>query len=306
MKLNRIMFIFAIVMMWNTIAFAKYTYTFDEEIINLTRNLEAPICKVSYSEENWTNKSVVVKIEVNKEIENVSGFVLSEDRKTLTREVFSNEEDTVEILDIDGNIKQVMYSVQNIDKQAPKIIDCENEGIYEVPKKLEFDDNGEINKINVEKYSDTLLVEYNNVYYDQAYYFGIDRNCSTIEVRVQEKPLGTQKYRYYINNRLYKTTTEEKYIFTNLEKGTDYEVKVEAISEQDTVLDTQLVFAKTGYFKNIDSNKTENSFSALINGIDKSVSYIKYAYWNSLDVSNVKWKEARNKGRLCENRIPKI
>ena len=185
-------------------SYAKYTYYFEETIVELTRDSNLPICTVSYSEEELTNQNVTVTIQSNKEIEQVSGFFLSEDKKMLTKEVSQNESQKVAIRDLSGNAIKMEYSVENIDKEPPQIMGCNNGGIYTAPVELDYTDNEEIEKISIEKH-----------------------------------PLNTKKYRYFVNDKLYTTITDSQYTFTSLEE--DSVIKVEALDELGNVIDTAIL-----------------------------------------------------------------
>ena len=65
-------------------------------------------------------------IEADEEIEQSSGFVLSEDKKSLSKMVYVNESDKVLVKDLSGNYSEIEYNVNNIDKEPPQIIGCEN------------------------------------------------------------------------------------------------------------------------------------------------------------------------------------
>ena len=206
----------------NAKVYAKYAYHIDETVIELTRDTNAPSCNVTYSTEEWTNGNVIITITSNKEIEQVSGFTLSEDKKVLTKEVSQNEYGIIKIRDFSGNITEVEYNVSNIDKEAPQIIGCQNGGIYDKPLALDYSDNVEIKNIYVDRYDDALTLDYANSYLDSFYYYGVDRTNSTLTIRVTSHPKNTRKYKYYANNKLYATTTDTSYTFTGLNKGTTY------------------------------------------------------------------------------------
>ena len=151
-------------------SYAKYSYNFEENIIKLIRDVNPPICNVSYSTQEWTNQNVIVTITCNKEIEQVSGFELSDDKKVLTKEVSENEDGIIKIRDFYGNFSEVEYSVNNIDKEPPQIIGCENGGIYSKPLTLDYKDNVEIKEILVDKYGTGLTCSYKDVYTDTSSY----------------------------------------------------------------------------------------------------------------------------------------
>ena len=64
-------------------------------------NIKDLVASISYSTNSLTYKTVVATITSNKELEEVKGWTLSEDKKTLTKEYSSNTEENVTIKDKD-------------------------------------------------------------------------------------------------------------------------------------------------------------------------------------------------------------
>ncbi len=89
------------------------------EISNIDKT--APNVNVEYSTKNPTNKNVIVTITANEELENIEGWELSSDKKTLTKEYTENTKETIIIKDIAGNETQVNIEITNIDKTLPDI-----------------------------------------------------------------------------------------------------------------------------------------------------------------------------------------
>lgn len=291
MKIKKIAIVFLILVLAKSTSYAKYIYQFEETIIELTRDSDPPICSVTYSMEEMTKENVTITITANKEIEQVSGFVLSEDKKKLTKEVIENESGIVKIRDFSGNYAEVEYAVSNIDKQAPKIIGCENGQTCRSPVLLDYFDNTEIKEVIVDRYENQLELMLHEIYSDSYFYHGIDRTDTTLTVQVSQHPLNTIKYKYYINNQLYTTTTDTNYTFTGLTKGTTYSIKVEAIDEAGNILDTSMIEGKTSYYCAIESQKTNDKFAATLQQIDDSIEKIRYAVWNANDEKNIEWHE---------------
>ena len=79
----------------------------------------APVPTVSYSTTLATNKNVTATITANEQIQQISGWSLSSDKKTLTKIYSSNGSEQVTVYDIAGNSAKVNVSVSNIDKTAP-------------------------------------------------------------------------------------------------------------------------------------------------------------------------------------------
>lgn len=290
MKIFRIIVLMiCFVFFFYNVAFCKYVYIFEEDIIKLTRDDISPRCTVLYSTLDQTNENVIVTIESDKEIEQSSGFELSEDRKKMTKTVYVNESDIVIVKDLSGNCTEVEYNVNNIDKGQPYIIGVENNKKYKSPVKLEFMDDSEIESIFIDRYSDRLELEYHSEFLDSAFYKNIDRNSNSITVNVKEHPLNTKCYKYYLNDKLYITSSNTKYIYTGLEKGKEYNVKVEALDCNGNILDTQEMIAKTSFFEIIFVQKTDTDFLANIQNIDKEVKKIRYSINNFYNPDSIEW-----------------
>ncbi len=227
MKIKKIILLFLInLWMISNCCVAKYTYHLEEEIVEFTRDSNSPICRVFYSESELTNQNVIVTIEANKEIEPVSGFLLSENKKVLSKEVSQNEKGEIVIRDLSGNYTETEYSVNNIDKEPPQIIGLENGGIYEAPIVFDFLDNHEIENIKIDRYS-----------YELAIVGCRDlENPSNLTVHIDEHPLGSSKYRYYVDDKMYATVTNLEYTFVNLKENA--RIRVEALDELGNVLES--------------------------------------------------------------------
>ena len=284
-------FILFFIISINIIKYCKYTYIFEKNIIKLTRDAISPKCTVSYSSEEWTNDNIIITIEADKEIEQSSGFELSEDKRTLKKIAYVNESDTVIVKDLFGNSTEVAYSVSNIDKGQPMIIGVENNKKYKAPVKLDFWDDSEIENITIDRYNDKLKIDYHSEFLDSAIFKNIDRNVNTITIHVKEHPLNTKFYKYYLNGKLYMTSNGTNYTYTGLKKGTEYKVKVEALDQNGNILDKEELLAKTSYFEIIFAQKTDKSFSANIQNLDKEVKKFKYSVNNFYNPNSIEWYE---------------
>ena len=165
-KIKYITFLLLVLISINKIDYCKYAYIFESTVIKLTRDANPPKCTVTYSTQDWTNENVIVTISVDKKVQQTSGFELSEDKKILSKTVYVNESDTVIVRDLSGNVVEVEYTVNNIDKEPPQIIGCENGKTYEESIDLDYIDNVEIANISIDKYSDNLEIYYNSEYAD--------------------------------------------------------------------------------------------------------------------------------------------
>ena len=292
--------IFLGIVILNSEVYAKYIYNFEKEIIVLKRESQELDCQVSYSTEEVTNENVIITLTCDREVEQVSGFVFADDRKTLTKEVSENISDKVIVRDLSGNYTEVEYNVDNIDKEKPQIIGCEDGEEYDGPLELDYLDNQEIKEISVDKYGEDLIITNYNNYIDSSEYRGIDRTDKSITVHICEHPLNTKKYRYYINDKLYSTIANTSYTYTGLENGKKYIIKVEALDENGDILDTSILNVNTSYFSSITSTKKDGMFKAKINNIDSNVNNIAYAVWNANDIDNIQWNSAEIKDGATE------
>ena len=78
-------------------------------------------CEVNYSETEPTNKDVVVTITADRELQELSGWELSGDKKSLTKTYSENAKEDITIQDTEGNMTTVQISVGNIDRESPEL-----------------------------------------------------------------------------------------------------------------------------------------------------------------------------------------
>ena len=89
------------------------------KISNIDKTL--PKGEVTYSTAEYTNQDVTVTINVDKQVQAINGWTLSENKKVLTKKYTQNTEETVTITDLAGNRSIVTVKITNIDKEAPVI-----------------------------------------------------------------------------------------------------------------------------------------------------------------------------------------
>ncbi len=274
-KVLKICFISLIISILNVgNVFAKYNYTYVLNAYKLARDnteIKYTILK-NISENEYTNKDVLLTINFNKEIGNVEGFNLSKDRKTLTKTLTENEIKEIYVEDDSGNFQNIKYEVNNIDKQPPQIIGCENGKSYNSNLKLEYIDNIGIKEVVIDKYSNTITLTFYDDYYDTSFFKGTDLVDTMANIKVSAHPKNTKKYKYYINDILKSTTEQTEYQFTGLTKGTNYTIKVEAIDENGKVLSTATRKIKTKLFSKLEATKTDSGIiNFTVYGIDSSI-----------------------------------
>ena len=81
----------------------------------------APEVEVKYSVTTPTNENVTATITANEEIQEVEGWTLGSDKKTLTKTYSENKSEIVTITDLAGNTTTASIVVNNIDKTALKV-----------------------------------------------------------------------------------------------------------------------------------------------------------------------------------------
>jgi len=108
-----------------------YLYIYAEDVLGnkkITKskeiNLDNTVPKVTsvkYSTTKKTNKEVTITVTANEQIQTVSGWILSKDKKVLTKTYKTNGTEKITIKDIAGNSITQTIKVANIDKTAPKL-----------------------------------------------------------------------------------------------------------------------------------------------------------------------------------------
>lgn len=275
--------------------YAKYKYTFEKEVISLTRDNNPINFTVTYSETDWTNNDVTITISLDKEVEISNaedGWILSENNKTIVKTVSENESGTIMVEDLSGNKIEILYEVSNIDKDPPQIIGAQNDGIYNTDVELDYKDNEGIKSIDIDKYGE-LAISCLSHYFDTEKAYGIDINNSSIKVKVTSHPKGTKYYKYYFNEDLYAISENNEFTFLDLNLGLSGIVRVEAVDKNNNIIETKAVTANTSYFENIIVTKTDTGFTATYYGISNEISKISYAIWNiSNHQEGVMWQNA--------------
>ena len=74
----------------------------------------APNIEVEYSTKEMTKENVIVTLRANEQIQEVEGWTLSQDKKTLTKEYRENAQEIITIKDLAGNEEQVNIEIKNI------------------------------------------------------------------------------------------------------------------------------------------------------------------------------------------------
>ena len=115
-----------------------------EIIVNNIIN-DSPECEVSYSTIEPTNGEVTVTITSNREMKELEGWTLSEDKMTLTKTYNQNVEENIELEDIYGN--KTTANINNIDKEKPILeISYNTQELTNEKVKVEIKSNEQLQK----------------------------------------------------------------------------------------------------------------------------------------------------------------
>ena len=89
--------------------------------IFVTVDKTAPVISVKYSSNVLTNKDVTATITSNEELQGISGWTLSNDKKILTKVYKQNTTEEITVKDLAGNATKQTIKIANIDKQKPTL-----------------------------------------------------------------------------------------------------------------------------------------------------------------------------------------
>lgn len=152
---------------------------------NIDKN--SPKTEISYSTTELTNGDVEVKITANEEIEQVEGWVISSDRKTLIKEYQKNvKNEKIIISDLAGNTVEDEITITNIDKEAPEL-----EIIYSTVKEntesvvVSIKANERIQQVegwNLDEQTNTLTKEFNNNINDEITIYDLAGNGTNQQI----------------------------------------------------------------------------------------------------------------------------
>ncbi|MBR6034408.1 MAG: hypothetical protein IKP28_06825 [Clostridia bacterium] len=85
-----------------------------------------PTAQVTYSTKEATNKDVTATITSNEELQNLTGWTLSTNKKSMTKTYTKNTTENISVYDLAGNSKTLSVSISNIDKVLPEILNVKN------------------------------------------------------------------------------------------------------------------------------------------------------------------------------------
>ncbi len=90
----------------------------------------APELSIEYDNTAWTKDNVTATIYSNKKLQEVEGWILSKDKRSLTKSYGTNINEKVNVKDIAGNVSTITVNITNIDKTAPVITVIDGEQRY--------------------------------------------------------------------------------------------------------------------------------------------------------------------------------
>ena len=127
-KIITIIIILITIINVKSVCLAKYVFDYTKEAMQLEIDRTPPVLKIEYSNKELTNTDIEVKIISNERIQEVEGWKLLEDKKTLVKIYSKNDIEKIEVKDISGNTSEAEIIVNNIDKVCPqvKIIETKN------------------------------------------------------------------------------------------------------------------------------------------------------------------------------------
>ena len=280
-KILLIFFIIIISLNNNILRFYHYENKF--KMFKLTRNNIGANCNVYYDKTSLTNEDVEVRFEFDKIVDIVENFPntsISEDGKTITKIVTENEQNRITVRDEDFNYKDVLYNVNWIDKEPPQIIGAQNGNVYNKNVHLNYSDNYGIKEIYANHYEDSFSIYTETEdFYETDTVQMVPAKKTHITAYVTSSTKEMEKFRYFLNDGLYKTTSDKEYTFKGLKEETSYEVRVDALDRYGNVIDTRRTIRKTIPISNIGfSYNGVNKFVA-IKGVPSTTTKVEVYGW---------------------------
>lgn len=90
-------------------------------LINSSNTVEEFLTNVIYSLEEKTNQDVEVTINSNKQLKELEGWTLSQDKKSMTKIYSNNIKEEITVSDISNNQRNETIEINNIDKEPPQL-----------------------------------------------------------------------------------------------------------------------------------------------------------------------------------------
>ena len=237
-------------------------------------NIIPPVLEVLYNVTELTNKDVSVRINSNKELQEVLGWTLSENKKSLIRTYSSNIQEDVIVKDLFDNSSVATINITNIDNEKP-ILELNTEVTTTIIKvQVAASDTGSgINEHSYKYYirkengtygealPDGYAHTFNQLSSNQEYDIKVEVSDNVGNIGSKEIQITTKK-----SNKVTSTTykiDEENLIIKEIQPNTkigeikdkiqgDIEYKI-INSKGETVLDTQKI--GTGYKLKLEDDK---------------------------------------------------
>lgn len=115
------MFIFILFSIFINPVWAKYVIEENITVATIQIDRTSPVLQVSYSIQELTSENVEVTINANEQIQEVDGWTLQEDKRTLKKEYIKNVQEEIEVMDLAGNLTKTSIKINNIDKETPTV-----------------------------------------------------------------------------------------------------------------------------------------------------------------------------------------
>ncbi|MDO5555126.1 MAG: hypothetical protein Q4G09_00285 [Clostridia bacterium] len=159
-------------------------------IDNIDKNL--PILDITYSDTEFTNNDVMVKIKSNKQLNEFENWILSPNKLELTRKYDKNTNENLIIKDIAGNEVNINIVIDNIDKEKPEEAKIEDRLFLTkiINTRLTLEDKQSGINLNRTLY---LIDSNENMTEDYSKYNSIDAECINISKTVENDGI------YYIH-----------------------------------------------------------------------------------------------------------
>lgn len=265
---------------------AKYNYNTEFTAVKLYRNTIFNPIELTFSTKEYTNQDVVVYAKADKNIKAINGFTWDEENKRYYKILKENEKNNITVKDYSGNKQEILYNVNWIDKEKPKIVGAENNKSYKMPLGLSYTDNIGIKNVEIENRG-FLYSEVNHFGFDIENRQAFDYRATSCKVNIIQKSTDTKKLKFYLDGKLNGETTQNTYTFKNLiPEKEDYKIKVNAINEAGEIIDTNELYGRTTFYEGISVEKNNQSATVKLTGILNKYTKIRYYVWEVNNQAN--------------------
>ncbi len=189
-------------------------------LINSSNNVEEFLTNVIYSIKERTNKDVQVTINSNKQLQELEGWTISEDKKSLTKTYSNNKKENIRVSDLSNNQKNEIIEINNIDKVPPQLqikysdVNDSGEIMVTIISNEELSEKADWSLLEDKK---TITRIYNVAIEDNITVEDLAGNKQTIKMKISKNHL-TPKVDEHETNAIEKTNTNENNSKNNEEK----------------------------------------------------------------------------------------